>query len=320
MSNESTLSRQPSGVPAGGQFAGTVKPETTTALAPVHPAPRKSSNGVFDVVDTVSERLASDEHITRTMIHMGGKPDAKAQANLVGLRMERAEQPDALRTKLDFLADSQSKATVLLQSAGNGGVTAREGTLVVAQDGSTALLNKGPRTGKGVYLIGHGAKAKILGLAQGYGAAPALADQFHSYADALPHLEPATFDGIPDVGENEEPPSEIAAVYVFDHPGFESSQDGRGSVFFVTDFMPGDGGNSPDGEGIVNGYGVYSGSSGLCSEHGSMYASQLKRWGGRVKGYEPGSHTFKDAMDFGNAAERNDDIESCWESVKAASA
>jgi len=94
MSNESTLSRQPSGVPVGGQFAGTVKPETTTALAPVHPAPRKSSNGVFDVVDTVSERLASDEHITRTMIHMGGKPDAKAQANLVGLRMERAEQPD----------------------------------------------------------------------------------------------------------------------------------------------------------------------------------------------------------------------------------
>jgi len=106
---------------------------------------------------------------------------------------------------------------------------------------------------------------------------------------------------------------------LFDHPGFQPGQDGRGSVFFVTDFMPGDGGNHDGGAGIVNGYGIYPAGSGLCSEHGSMYASQLKRWGGRVDGYQAGSHTFRDVMDFDTVADRDNDIEAVWASVARAS-
>ena len=319
MSNESAPVRKPTGVPEGGQFDVNPHAQTSTTLAPVRPPLKEGKRGVFEVVDTLSETLDSGgDRVVTTRIHMGGMPNLKAQAHMAGKRMERSEQPDALRNKLDSLAKKGSKATLLLQGR-LGSITAREGTLMVTADGCTALVNKGAKNGAGIYLIGHGANQTLLGICQGYGGAQALANQYQSYADELPELEPATFDEIPEAAEDQEPPSEVAAVYVFDHPGFEPSQDGRGSLFFVTDFQPGDGSDQPYGAGIVNGYGVYSGDSGLQSEHGSMYARDLKRWGGRVKGYQPGSHTFKDAMFFGLVADRNDDIEACWESVKAAS-
>ena len=315
MSPQSAIARKPSGAPKseGGQFDVNVKGETGTSLAPVRPPLTEHPRGVFAVVDTVSEYLETDDpRITRTAIHMGGKPDTRAQAKMAALRMERAEQTDAISAKLETLAASGAKASVLVQSP-NGSVDVREGTLRNTETG-IAMLNKGSST-KGVYLTGGHQGTRILGVERGYGKAAYLADAFASYAEELPQLEPSTFDNIPDCG-HDEPPSEIAAVYVFNHPGFEPDQDGRGSVFFVTDFQPDGDGDA----GIVNGYGVYQGESGLCSEHGSMYTRDLKRWGGRVKGYQPGTHTFRDAMGFGDAAERDNDIEACWSSVKAACA
>lgn len=300
-----------------GQFAIDAR-EQTASIKSEHPPLKKISNGVFEVVDTLSERVdRGDDRFVTTRIHMGGKPDAKAQAHMVGLRMERDGQPDALRNKLDYLAGGGSKATVLLQGP-LGSVTTREGTLVVTPDGCVALLNKGSSNGKGIYLIGNGAQQTLLGISEGYGGAPALANRYHSFADELPALAPATFDGIPEADERAEPPSEIAAVFVFDHPGFDGTQDGRGSMFFVTDFMPGDGSDQPYGAGIVNGYGVYSGDSGLESEHGSMYARDLKKWGGRVKDFQPGELTFGDAMFLGQLAYQHNDIEAGYASVQEA--
>lgn len=295
------------GAPDGGQYAVEAKTAPTTTLTPTRLALKETSRGVFQVVNATSEEVEHGGPVRQIKFHMGGKADLRAQSHVAALRMERAEQTDAIHGKVAYLADRTSKVSMIIATP-NGDVDVREGTLKRGEHGGLVLMNKGSST-KGVRL---NEKARILGVEPGYGKAQALAADFDTYRADVPELEPATFDGIPDCGDDE-PPSDIAAVYVFDHPGFEPSQDGRGSVFFVTDFMPGDG-----DEGIVNGYGVYPGDSGLASEHGSMYAGDLKRWGGRVKGYQAGSHTFTDAIAFGRAADRENDIEACWSSVRAA--
>jgi hypothetical protein len=274
----------------------------------------ETSRGVFEVVNATSRTAprSADDPVTLTTFRMGGFPDVRAASKTAALRMERSEQA-ATAGKLEVLADADAKATVLVQTH-NGDIDAREGTLNVDGDGRIALMNKGSST-KGIYLVAEGVKLRVIGVEPGYGKAPRLANAFNRHAGQVPELEPARFDDIPVCDQMEEPPSEIAAVFMYDHPGFGSGEDGRGSVFFVTDFMPGD---SP-GEGIVNGYGVYSGESGLTSEHGSMYEKDMRVMGGRVKGYRAGSHTFADAIAFGNAAEYDNDIEACWESVAAAS-
>lgn len=305
--------RQPAGVPVGGQFATTAHAEPNLALVADHPPLRETSRGVWGVVNAT----ATIDGDGSTRIHLSGNPPVRAESGMVALRMERAEQTDALHNKLRNLAGG--KATVLMR-APTGNVIAREGTLFMNGD-AIGLVNKGDRSGKGIWLVDPRRPngLQILGVTQGYGGQHALAADFRDYADSLPQVDDATFDDIPEWDGVGEPPSAIAAVYVLDHPGFDGDQDGRGSMFFVTDFQPGDGSPTRDGAGVVNGYGVYAASSGLESEHGSMYASDLKRFGGRVKGYRPGSHTFRDVMGLAKIADRGDDIEQVWESVAAAS-
>lgn len=290
----------------GGQYAVEVKPPSDTTLRAERPPLREKSRGVFEVANATSVAVDRGPGRTAVAFHMGGRPDLRAQSHVAALRMERAEQTDAIEGKVAYLADRTSKVSMLIATP-NGDVDVREGTLKRDEHGGLVLMNKGSST-KGVQL---NEKARILGIEPGYGKAQALAADFDMYRADVPELEPATFDGIPDCGD-EEPPSEIAAVYVFDHPGFGSGEDGRGSMFFVTDIQP-------DGEfGIVNGYGIYPAGSGLTSEHGSMYTADLKRRGGRVKGYQPGSHTFSDVIAFDKVADRDNDVEAAWSSVRAA--
>lgn len=312
--------RQPAGVPVGGQFAATAHAEPNLALVTDRPPLRETSRGVWEVVNATTEDRSADGEVVRSVaIHMNGIAHTRAESGMAALRMQRADAFDEYPPELRQLALDGSKVTALVRLP-NGDVQAREGTVFLNGD-SIGLVNKGDRSGKGIWLYDPRRRTglKVLGVARGYGAQQALADQYRSYADELPKVGPATFDDIPEWDGNGEPPSAIAAVYVFDHPGFDGDQDGRGSVFFVTDFQPGDGSATRDGAGIVNGYGVYAASSGLESEHGSMYASDLKRFGGRVTGYRPGSHTFRQVMGLAKTADRDDDIEQVWESVAAAS-
>ena len=69
---------------------------------------------------------------------------------------------------------------------------------------------------------------------------------------------------------------------------------------------------------VVNGYFVAPPGSGLESEHGSFMTGQLSRWGGRVKGFRPGSLSFRDAMELGEKASRwsdDADMGPAWEAV-----
>ncbi len=61
-----------------------------------------------------------------------------------------------------------------------------------------------------------------------------------------------------------------------------------GCMFLATDYDP--------ENDIVNGYMWAPRGSGFASEHGSMYGSELKAVGGRIRDYTPGSMTFGDCI------------------------
>lgn len=345
-----TNTRVQPGVPEGGQFATTHRSEPDVDLGaasspltehPFHP-------GLFSVADTTRVTTTEPDGYTYTDIHHDGAPDLRAGAKMAALSVQNGEggQDEVLAT-LRTLATEDSPATVLAQFP-SGEVTAQEGTITLTSGGELVLVAKGPTgrsgaVGEGTHLTRvesearrHAANAQAmerfagigtetryatpLAVMAGHGHAPALANLYHDHTSRLPALAPVTVEGIPVAAAGQEPPSEVAAVFVVDHPGFDGSQDGRGAVFFVTDLQPGDGSREAWGEGIVNGYTVFSPTSGMTSEHGSMYVSDLSRLGGRVHGYRPGALTFSDAMALGNHASSHEegDIESTWQAVARA--
>jgi len=315
--------RVQAGKPGGGQFGSSghaegeieLGNEQSDAVPPERGPLHETSRGMFEVVNATSRvEPSADPAVTRTSIHPGGIPEVRAATGIAALRMERAEQEDHTEAALRLQADKGSKATVLITTR-SGDVDAIEGTLRNLPDGMV-LMKKGSST-RG-YVLGRNGPT-VLAVKPGYGGAPDLAARFDEHANAGPVLEPATFDDLPVDAGGPDRPNQIAAVYVYDHPGFGGGEDGRGTLFFATDRDPDAG---PEGTGIVNGYTVVQPGSGLTSEHGSMYETDLRRWGGRVAGYRPGSHTFTDAMDFGDRASvyGDGDIEACWDAVKAASA
>jgi hypothetical protein len=240
-------------------------------------------------------------------IHMGGQPHRKAAAKLASLLHEETW---GRYVETDLAALEGRKATVLLQNA-RGTVLAREGTIDSLNEGTLALLNKGSTT-KGIYLSGRPGVPRVLRARAGYGHAEELAAEFRKSEAAVPEIEPAHFEDIPVCDGESEPPSAVVAAFVLDHPGFDGTQDGRGCVFFATDRDP---------EEVVNGYFVAPPGSGLESEHGSFYTEDIAKWGGRVKGFEPGSLNFKDAMELGNKASRwsdDADIGPTWTAIGVA--
>ncbi len=340
MSTHPNQPRRPKGVPTGGQWQATPRPEGNVRLSgqlgderchtdgsatlgnkpninpdkdlesiprgPANPKPVVDRDGRCLVTDTTSEELVSPvPGFTRTAFHIGGQPHRKAAAGLAAKLYEARRDGQGPEGDLDGYLLGK-KATVLLQTK-TGSVVAQEGTVAVA-NGAVALLNKGSRT-KGSYLFGRDTAPHVLDARPGYGHAGELAEAFRSVEASVPELEPARFDDIPVHDGEGEPPKDVVAAFVFDHPGFDGDQDGRGCVFFATDRDP---------EEVVNGYFVAPPGSGLESEHGSFTTEQLSRWGGRVKGFRPGSLSFRDAMELGEKASRWSDyadMSPAWEAV-----
>lgn len=319
--------RQPAGVPVGGQFAPSTHAEAGVALAPDGPV--EIRRGVWEVACASSRTSAVADGLEQVEVRPDGIAEIRAQSGMVSLRVERAEQSDATLSKLIKLAGEEKKATVLVARP-NGDVQAVEGQLHLHQSGhGVALLSKG-QSSKGEWLtrspqMDSDPGSKVLAVRPGYGHAAELAAVWADHAAKCPELTEATFEGIPQYEGRGEPPRDIAAVYVIEHPGFDGSQDGRGTVLFVTDRQA-DGPNDP--YSLVNGYMVFPPGSGMDSESGSMYERDVARFGGRVTAFEPGSLTFSDAMDFANRASSyhrpgpegdwqsdGGDIEAVWEAL-----
>jgi len=293
--------RRPAGIPVGGQFANKTHPEPGFSLDADEPAGAapvevsKVARGRF--------RLVGPDLPDQT--DAGGVTYKRSKIGLVGLGMQRsvtggADGSDELRERVVWL-DGES-ATVLVAQR-DGVVEAVEGTVEVAPSGSVWLRRKGAQTNADLLYPTRPGVPEVLDVEAGFGHAETLAQRFAEHLERAPRLAPASFDGIP-ADDGGEPPSEVAAVFVFDHPGFDGDQDGRGCVFFATDRDP--------ENAIVNGYLVAPAGSGLESEHGSLYERTLAYRGGRVASYRPGALSFSDAITLGNAASDDDDIESTW--------
>lgn len=310
-----TAARVPAGVRSGGQFTTTTRAEPHLALASL--LAREPADHAYDPALVAPRRLRDGEHLIAQAAEVGGvtlvngHPHAKAANRAVAARLQRRGGMD-LEDELEDLA-RQRRQVSLLMSNDAGVVRAHEGTLHRTAIGNLALMNKGDRSGKGVLIYradNRSWRQRALALEQGYGHLDDLAETWRQAAAATPSLAPADFEGIPDCG-SEEPPSEVAAVFSYTHPGFESDQDGPGSMFFATDVQSDQDGNPL----VVNGYAIHPGDLGLSSEHGSMYASDLRAMGGRVAGFLAGSMTFREVADLGRRAEWGNDIEAAWDRV-----
>lgn len=287
MAITSPQSRVAAGVPTGGEFAAQTRNESEVSLgaAPtvdtVYTVRKGHQNGVYRLENDITDPPATRDGIFMTkMVRIGGTPHVNAAQKTIAA----ASYPDAAVAQATAiqLAAAGKKMTVLGVNS-SGYATLREGTGVVYR-GAPMLKSKGSST-KGYQLE----SLNILDVREGYGKMQALADEYNHRANLVPAVEASTFDGIPDTTDwdGQEPPNDISAVYLVDGPDFGDGPT-PGCLFLATDVQ--------DGQ-IVNGYLWAPESSGLYSEHGSMYTKDLINKGGRIRGYEPGSLTFSQVMD-----------------------
>lgn len=305
-----TQPRQPKGAPIGGQFAGKANPESDVTLGDPQGGSRplrEVARGQYMVTDTVMTELDREGPIRGVSLSLGGVPHRRAHAGAAALACTQREGPTVTYDNPELLRDLDGQhATVLIQEKASSSIYAREGTVLVQGDGSIALLNKGAKS-KGFYLHGKRGSPYILGVRAGYGKQEELAAHYRQFEQDIPEVEAPTFDDIPLSTGDEEPPSEVAAVFIYDHPGFDGSQDGRGCAFFATDRDP---------EEVVNGYFIAPSSSGLYSEHGSFTVEDLKRHSGRVVDYQPGKLAFRDAMNLADTVSEADTMFPVWDAVR----
>jgi hypothetical protein len=240
---------------------------------------RKShENGIFQVAnDQTDPPPVKTEYGFQHTIRMGGITHANVRARAIAELFDGEAATDEARE----LVEASKKVTLLTMSP-NGTMHAHEGTGAIAQT-DAILLKKGSRT-RGYTFD----KMTILGSAEGYGKGEQLLAQYTAAAAQVPVVDEATFDGIPDTSDSEEePPNDIAAMYLIDGPDFGEGS-APGCLFAATDVQAED--------GIVNGYFWAPDGSGVYSEHGSMYFDDMKARGARIRHYQPGALNFSDMM------------------------
>lgn len=246
------------------------------------------TRGVWEIEDTVSEDQGTEQHTDSTgrsygvhgvMMHMGGQPHLRARNEAIASLFTETPAP------------VEGKQTVLT-IGDSGSVTAYEGRKIVHQ-GREFLLRKGTQR-SGYYLD----RMAPLEIVAGYSPKNAhlawLAKQI-----SVPELSKFSLDGIPERVEDEDGIAEvypqIAAVFIGTHPGFGLKAEGRaaGCMWLVLDKQSPE---ESETETILNGYFWCPDGADLTSEHGSIYASQLERWAGRVKDFTPGGLNFRECV------------------------
>lgn len=290
-----TQTRQPAGIPTGGQFAAGAQGRSSVSLDD-SAACKRIGTRVYDpepsapitAQPTDRRGVWSIDHATFV------SPADQRQRNLttaavIGDMDERPGDPGSALHLARQLAE-QGKPMTVLTTDPYGNVRAIEGRGSISTDGrKTPFIQlKGGQT-SGYALDGEYA-IPVLSVRSGYGGQDSLAVEYERRKGMVPQIEPAHFDGIPDYNWREEPPSAIAAAFLVPGPS-NHTDDGKpvpGCMFFATDIQAED--------GIVNGYHWFPKGSGLIPEHGSMYVRDIEHHGGRIKGYEPGALSFGDLL------------------------
>lgn len=301
------------GTPVGGP--GRVEGDPSRArfeerLAPdddLHPAIGETDRGVTPIDNTcvVHEEPIEGENgrvLTRRSWNVFGEADLRTRNRAAAVLIAESEDPDTILNKIEELARSRSEMTLMMCDQ-SGSVTAYEGRPIRIDwsHGEPQLVwqRKGGRGVADSMLR----LSNAIAVQRGFGGAQGCADRLADVRSrCVPRVEKITdFADLPvrDFDAEEDISPKVAAVYMFDY-GFSQSSQMPGCLFFATDVQPGDGPNEDD---IVNGYfwapdrtAATMNADSLTPEHGSFYGSQLKRSGGKVADYEPGSMTFRDCL------------------------
>lgn len=237
--------------------------------------------------DTVVEELGTEHETTatghdfdvqRAALHFGGQPHLRARNQAIAALFDTP--PPILSEKVTVLT--------LLDS---GGVTAIEGRYRGGE--RPALLRKGAQR-SGYYLD----RINVIEHTSGY-RAQLIGAAWEARKMLVPELEKVNLDGIPERDEDEDGIAEntelIQAVFIGTHPGFGTGGEGRtaGCMWLITDKQTDE---DDSDHTILNGYFWCPEGAELTSEHGSIYASHLERWAGRVKDFTPGGLTFRQCV------------------------
>ena len=249
-------------------------PETDLTDAEEFRAVKGYRNGHHSIQSAQTHPAQTGSLITITI---GGDPHVNQRYG-AALRLISEEERNWARLHVNEFAAAGEKVTVLIERGSQ--VEALEGTGTVI-DGRPALFAKGSK--RRYYPIEN---LNIIGVAKGYGGQDYLAEQFGEKAAIVPVTEKFSTDGIPEYDGSGEQDS-IAAAFLIEGPDFGNGSE-PGCMFLATDIQT--------EHGIVNGYFWTPDDAGmLTSESGSFYVRDMERKAGRIRDYEAGSLSYRDA-------------------------
>lgn len=247
--------------------------------------------------------------VRRAEIRLGGFADKRAQVRTAARLFADDGYAETGHGRVpDDLSGYVGEKVSLAMLSQDGSVTNFEGTVAGIRDGKLELISKGARTSG--YRLDLG---RLIAIEKGYGRSDEINRLLAVTAQRVPPVaEVRNFNDLPDTYE---PGLPIHSAYLIDRPWFDG-QTLSGAMFLATDVQ------RQEGDDIVNGYlwcppgtpgahrlGIAEG----FSEHGSMYGSELKQWGGRITSYPPGAMTFQEAHDLPDDADAAYRLVGTWE-------
>lgn len=221
------------------------------------------------------------------VIQIGGAPHVNQRFG-AALRLVSQEERETARAFANRQAADGGRMTISLDRGNQVEIVEGTGGMLRGNDGfEPVLFIKGSK--KKFFGLND---LNLIGAVAHYGRMDELADRFNDTMSAVPVTEPVTFEGIPeyeleDEDDENAPETTIAAAFLIEGPDFGNGRE-PGCMFLATDIQSED--------GIVNGYFWSPDDAGLLtSESGSFYTKDMDRKAGRIRDYEAGSLTFKDA-------------------------
>jgi hypothetical protein len=228
------------------------------------------NSGTWNLASPVAEWQREGEFRVQEF-GLGSKTFANARVDAAAAAWKdtRPEEVEAAYEWLDGGFEPDKKVSFMARDR-KGAIVSIEGRTYLAGDQPAVILKN--QRAQALYIEKN---FEVLAIRDGYGHTEQLAGELAQVGESIPVVAPVNLDGIPgeeDWDDSGEPPNAVAAAFIVDGPKFPGeSGDVSACVFFATDHQ--------DGE-ILNGYFWAHGESGLYSEHGSMYVSELKQRGG----------------------------------------
>ena len=262
--------RQPKGTTIGGQFAASKNPESHIDLAPSRdvpiPAPAPSGErGKWYIEHASKPQPVRTGWGSGIVLSLTGEPSANTD---IAARIAAYPSPDDLEERMDSLTADAASVTILRKATGTWGATIpviQQGRLFRGASGDVGLLPTGKRT-NGIRLR----REDVLDIVPD--TKPASVDELNRRwydSTGLPPTEPLTVEALR--GASEENP--IAVVWT--HPGFGEGPT-QGCVWYIDDYQ--------EEDDIANGFCWVPDTSGLYSEHGSVYGKDILKAGALVSG------------------------------------